>query len=105
MCFVATDYWCGLFRTAGFTEAEANRIGIINNEWAYNGEGTKVRMGSFDQKCDKGSNAGSFHCAGNDKHGHGRDQAAAVKLAVDNNGLYPGTAAAGRGRCSMGKSP
>ena len=95
----AEPYWCEQFQAAGWAKADANRVRTFNDEWTYNGVGTKVRFGGYQKTCSK---AGAFYCAGGWHYGTGHSQAAAVKRAVGANGLHPGTSAAGRGQCSIG---
>ena len=95
-------YWCDRFRASGsFSEAELDREGIFGNEWTYAGLGTKVRTGTWGQPCPK---SGGFYCAGSDHYGDAGVQAAAVKKAINNGGLYPGSPAEGRTKCAIGTS-
>ena len=103
--------WCVQFRAAGFSVTEAQRVGLAGfngvasdgAEWTYDGVGTKVLNGAQSNPC---SATGGYKCAGADAsgstYGSGVAQAAAVRKAVANGGVYPGASLAGRGRCAKG---
>jgi len=83
-------YWEGKLKSAGIGQSDIDKICNSNedSQWYYNGKGTKVGYGQSSEPCDdkklkcRLKNGESFN-------GYSKQQAAWVKAAIENGGVFP----------------